>query len=294
MSYHSFNTKIAKKLGMVEAVLLHNIQFWVEKSKANNKHFYKGKYWTYNSAKAFSELFDYLSDRQISRALKNLVDDGWLIKDNFNTNPFDRTSWYALSDKFYNEFMGENGKANNCESNYQTKHTDMPKMENGKAENGKSYIDTDINTDLKKTDIKTDNKKNIKKVAKSIFDEALELYSQDEKLSFSFDDWREWVEYKKARSKNLTILTFKKNLEQLKSFGNLAKEAIDNSISHNWVGLFKPQQSINQNQSNNTNRNFRGGYLEAKDKFANMSNPDHDDSAYDFSLLPSETCKNGS
>ena len=85
MSYHSFSTKIAKKLGMVEAVLLHNIQFWIEKSKANNKHFYKGRYWTYNSAKAFSELFDYLSDRQISRALKALVDDGYLIKDNFNT-----------------------------------------------------------------------------------------------------------------------------------------------------------------------------------------------------------------
>ena len=66
MSYHSFNTKIAKKLGMVEAVLLHNIQFWIEKSKANNKHFYKGKYWTYNSAKAFSELFDYLSEKFFS------------------------------------------------------------------------------------------------------------------------------------------------------------------------------------------------------------------------------------
>ena len=143
------------------------------------------------------------------------------------------------------------------------------------------------NLDIKK-------EKNIKKEKKSIFDEALELYSQDEKLSFSYDEWKEWVEYKKARSKNLTILTFKKNLQQLKSFGNLAKEAINNSISNNWVGLFKPQQSINQNQSNNTNRNFKGGYLEAKDKFANMSNADYDDSAYDFSLLPSETCGNGS
>ena len=33
---------------------------------------------------------------------------------------------------------------------------------------------------------------------------------------------------------------------------------------------------------------------EAKDKFANMSNADYDDSAYDFSLLPSETGGNGS
>ena len=136
--------------------------------------------------------------------------------------------------------------------------------------------------------------KNIKKVAKSIFDEALELYPQDEKLSFSYDEWCEWVEYKRARSKNLTILTFKKNLQQLKSFGALAKEAIDNSISNNWVGLFEPHHREAVNQSNSTNRNFRGGYLEAKDKFANMSNENYDDSAYDFSLLPSETGGNGS
>ena len=48
MSYHSFNIEVAKKLGMVEAVLLQNIQFWIEKNKASNKHFYKGKYWAYN------------------------------------------------------------------------------------------------------------------------------------------------------------------------------------------------------------------------------------------------------
>ena len=160
-------------------------------------------------------------------------------------------------------------------------------------ENLKNLDNLDIENSLEKENF-LKKEKNIKKEKKSIFDEALELYPQDEKLSFSFDEWKEWVEYKRARSKNLTILTFKKNLEQLKSFGNLAKEAIDNSISNNWVGLFKPQQNINQNQSNNTNRNFRGGYLEAKDKFANMSNENYDDSAYDFSLLPSETGGNGS
>ena len=161
--------------------------------------------------------------------------------------------------------------------------------------NNENLKNLDIKENLNfKRNLDIKKEKNIKKEKKSIFDEALELYPQDEKLSFSFDDWVEWVEYKQARSKNLTILTFKKNLEQLKSFGNLAKEAIDNSISNNWVGLFKPQQVINQNQSNNTNRNFRGGYLEAKDKFANMNNENYDDSVYDFSLLPSETCKNGS
>lgn len=95
MSYHIFNVEVAKKLGMVEAVLLHNIQFWIEKNKANKKNFCKGKYWYYISEKEYSEFFNYLSQKQITRALKRLVDDGWLIKDD---------SWYALSDKFISEF----------------------------------------------------------------------------------------------------------------------------------------------------------------------------------------------
>ena len=155
MSYHMFNTQVAKRLGIVEAVLLHNIQFWIDKNRVNEKHFYKGRYWTYNSAKAFSELFEYLSDRQISRALKQLVDDGWLIKDNFNANPFDRTNWYALTDKYYSEFMGQNGVTNSCEAIHKTKDADLPKMVNGKTKSGKSYIDTDIKPDIKSTDINT-------------------------------------------------------------------------------------------------------------------------------------------
>ena len=155
MSYHMFNTKVAKRLGIVEAVLLHNIQFWIDKNRVNEKHFYKGRYWTYNSAKAFSELFEYLSDRQISRALKQLVDDGWLIKDNFNANPFDRTNWYALTDKYHSEFMGQNGVTNSCEAIHKTKDADLPKMVNGKTKSGKSYIDTDIKPDIKSTDINT-------------------------------------------------------------------------------------------------------------------------------------------
>ena len=280
MSYHSFNTKIAKKLGMVEAVLLHNIQFWIKKSKANNKHFYKNKYWTYNSAKAFSELFDYLSDRQISRALKSLVDDGWLIKDNFNTNPFDRTSWYALSDKYYDEFSTENRETDNCESNYQTKHTDMPKMENGKAENGKSYIDTDINTNINKADSKPDSKKNLKKSRPSIFSQALELYQPNP--HFSLDDWNEWCEYKSARCKNLTLQTFKQNFNFLIKLGSSAKASITQSINNNWQGLFEVKQSNIQNQGNNSY--FKG--LSAEQQFASIADGSYNPDDYDFSKLP--------
>lgn len=96
---HQFDIEIAKKYGVHCAVLLNNFYFWIEKNKANNKHFYDGHYWTYNSTKAMAELFPYMSERQISYCVKKLIDKGLLITGNYNEQGRDRTLWYALTDK---------------------------------------------------------------------------------------------------------------------------------------------------------------------------------------------------
>ena len=96
---HSFDTEIAKEYGVNCAVILKNIYFWVLKNKANNQNFYDGKYWTYNSKKAFSELFSYMTERQIDYALKHLIDEGLVVTGNYNKSTYDRTLWYALTDK---------------------------------------------------------------------------------------------------------------------------------------------------------------------------------------------------
>ena len=90
---HSFNITAAKLYGVEEAVLLHNIYFWIKKNKANNKHFYDGYFWTYNSVEAFSELFSYWTKRQVERILNNLIKKGAIIKANYNEKAYDRTSW---------------------------------------------------------------------------------------------------------------------------------------------------------------------------------------------------------
>ena len=89
-----FDSNIAKICGPNCAVLLQNIYFWVEKNKANEKHFHDGHYWTYNSMKAFEELFDYMSKNQIRTELDKLADLGLIIKGNYNKDPFDKTAWY--------------------------------------------------------------------------------------------------------------------------------------------------------------------------------------------------------
>lgn len=96
---HYFDVNIAELYGINCAVLLQNIWRWEQYHAANGNNFYEGRYWTYNSAAAFSELFPYLSKKQIEGALKKLRDNGILLVNNFNKQKWDRTLWYSVSDK---------------------------------------------------------------------------------------------------------------------------------------------------------------------------------------------------
>jgi hypothetical protein len=96
---HSFNTQIANLYGVEEAIIIENIYFWISKNKANEKHFYDGDYWTYNSARAFTELFPYWTQRQLERILKNAELKGAIKTGNYNKVAYDRTKWYSLTDK---------------------------------------------------------------------------------------------------------------------------------------------------------------------------------------------------
>lgn len=134
---HSFNINIATKYGVNSAILLNNIYFWIEKNKANETNFYDGYYWTYNSKKAFSELFPYLTSRQVDYALEKLIDDGVLLTGNYNKNPYDRTLWYAITKKGYSILQ-------NCEM----KTTNLLN-ENDKIVEPIPYINTNIKKDIK-------------------------------------------------------------------------------------------------------------------------------------------------
>lgn len=43
---HSFNTDLAKKYGIEEAIFIHNFQFWINHNIANNEKNYDGRTWT--------------------------------------------------------------------------------------------------------------------------------------------------------------------------------------------------------------------------------------------------------
>lgn len=108
--YFGFDGDYAVKYGVDCAIMIHNMQFWIVKNRSAEKHHYDGHYWTYNTAKAFTELFPFWSKRQIERILNQLVDMDVLIKGNYNELPYDRTCWYAFKDE--SEFLPEKDTQN--------------------------------------------------------------------------------------------------------------------------------------------------------------------------------------
>ena len=92
---NAFDTEVALDVGIVAAILYKNIQYWCEKNKANEMHEHDGLYWTYNSLRAFQELFPYIGTKAIRTGLEKLEEKGYIKIGNFNEDGRDRTRWYA-------------------------------------------------------------------------------------------------------------------------------------------------------------------------------------------------------
>ena len=133
MSSHSFDTQIAERIGVENAVLINNLAFWLKKNSANGTNFFDGRIWTFNSAKALAELFPYWSSKKIGRMLSNLESDGVIMSGNYNSSAYDRTKWYTIADK----------------SISLTYELHIPNVRNGVPESVQPIpdINTDINTD---------------------------------------------------------------------------------------------------------------------------------------------------
>lgn len=119
---HEFKVALAKMFGIEEAILIHNFHYWITENKANNRNFFDGRYWTYNSQKAYGDWFPYLNEGKMKRTINSLVEKGILMKGNYNANQYDRTNWYTFTDEGLTIVQ-----------NY---YIDWSKMANGRVENG--------------------------------------------------------------------------------------------------------------------------------------------------------------
>lgn len=274
MIEHHFNPIIAVELGIEKAVLLHHLAFQIEKNRANEMHFHEGRFWTYNSLKALNQLFPYIGPKSIHRHLSVLVENGILMKGNFNSVPTDRTVWYAFTDEGWRMFCSisqncgmhfselqnaflkneKSGETKNPAQNAPQAISQSVEMHFSKQEND---IDID-NISSKDINISTTEKEiNKEKVRKPKFVADLSFIKNPEHLEL----FKEWIEYRHQlgcpyKTQKGTEGGYKKLVTL--SGGNVSKmrEIMDQSISEEWQGLFAIK-----NQNNGRNNQQSGGAI---------------------------------
>lgn len=139
LRYMTFDVEVATKYGTNVSILLGNINYWIQKNKANGKHFHNGRYWTYNTVAAFHDLMPFMSANVINTALKRAEEEGLLVTGNYNELPFDRTKWYALTEKGEGLFQAPQSCTTDVPSDgisvSQKPEMEMEKIQNDISEN---------------------------------------------------------------------------------------------------------------------------------------------------------------
>ena len=186
---HHFNIEFAKLYGIEEAIIVHNLYFWIIKNIANNVHEHNGKFWTYNSNNAFVALFPYMNKTKICRVMAHLESEGIIIKDNFNKDNRDRTLWYSFADEginILNDCGYDISKMTKCTvQNELCKIRNEPPLPYNEQTNNKQ--------EYKKENI--DNKLSLKekKEKKPKFNVRDDLSYVDKTF---LNLWRDWLSYK--------------------------------------------------------------------------------------------------
>ena len=140
--YQSFDVDFAVEYGVNAAILFKEIAWWCAHNRANGQNFYDGSYWTFNSMKAFQELFPYLGEKQIRNAINVLLNAGLIITGNYNKNACDRTTWYAITAK------GQDAYCRNAIFDSAKRRMEDDERANGSSQKGEPIpsINTTINT----------------------------------------------------------------------------------------------------------------------------------------------------
>jgi hypothetical protein len=139
---HKFDVEHARLYGIEEAILIQNFAFWIEHNRANGENFREGKTWTWNSHKAFAELFPYMSKDSIRRTLANLLKRGVIVSGQHNPDPKNRTLWYAFADEdAFLPVLSHVAETPNASG--EKGHTQVAKTPRASGENAKSLIRTD-------------------------------------------------------------------------------------------------------------------------------------------------------
>lgn len=98
----SFDVQVATVLGLHEAIIIHQIQYWINiyKMKESSDHFRDGRWWVYNTYDGWLEQFPFISRSTLQRSLKKLTEYGIIIHSSeYNKFKLDKTMWYSVDEE---------------------------------------------------------------------------------------------------------------------------------------------------------------------------------------------------
>ncbi len=128
---------VAARYGFEEAVFLHSLMFWYRTNRANDRNFRDGRWWTYNTIKAFEDIFPWWSAKQIRRIADSCREQGALVTGNYNQDRRDRTVWYSPGDELL-ALYGLDAETGNC--NCPNGQMQLPEQAGEDAQTGKCNI----------------------------------------------------------------------------------------------------------------------------------------------------------
>ena len=96
---HQFDTALAEKYGVVAALLINHLQFWIQKNASEGINYRSEHTWTFCSVKGLQNLFPYLTEKSIRNALALLIQEGYIITACYCDDARNRTKWYAFTNE---------------------------------------------------------------------------------------------------------------------------------------------------------------------------------------------------
>lgn len=257
MKKHILDIGVAQLVGTNAALILENISYWCEHNAANNANLHDGHYWTYNSTKAFGELFPYMTVNVIRTALKKLKDNGLILTGNFNKSAYDRTTWYTLTEKA--EAMLD-VNVHSDEPDQEETTTEDPTPSHAHAQDPWSDT-TNVNTEqfqLPIAEPKPHPQPKKTRKAKS-FDAIIDAYTNDPETKDLLGAWLQNRKAKRAAMTDRAIQGCINKLDQCAQASHMSvNDYLDEVVCRGWSAFFpienykrtgyqqKPQQQSTQ------------------------------------------------
>lgn len=237
MKKHVLDVGVAQLVGTNAAIILENISYWCEHNAANNTNLHDGRAWTYNSIKAFGELFPYMTVNVIRTALKKLKDNGLVLTGNFNKSAYDRTTWYTLTEKAETMLdVNVHSDAPDQEETDAEHPTPSPTHAQDPWGNTQNATPEQFQTPIAEPAAKPQPKKTRK--AKS-FDDIIDNYTNDPKTK---DLLGAWLQNRKAKRGAMTDRAIQGNINKLDQCAQEShmsvNDYLDEVICRGWSAFF--------------------------------------------------------